>query len=273
MDTEKKTNEFEEELDDEELQELVLAAQEEALLKEKLQRDSPHIKPKKRMRRFILAIISAILFVNTFAILFQIYSIPAIDFLITSSRLSKEPMIKQAKEAVVVLFTEDSKGTGFSITEDGYIITNYHVVEGHDTISVAFQTEGRFTGTVVDVAPSIDLAIVKVDATALPHLSLSSSPSYESNGPIQFIGNPLSFTWIANEGTIVDDIVLSDWDQPVQMIAAPVYKGNSGSPVFDEYGQVIGVIFATLEHKEHRKVGLFVPVDAFFHAFPQFQAK
>ena len=59
--------------------------------------------------------------------------------------------------------------------------------------------------------------------------------------------------------------ILSDWDVPVVMMKAPVYRGNSGSPVLNKDGKVIGVIFATLDHDEHGRVGLFVPIDEYLN--------
>src|SRR5699024_11658319 len=68
--------------------------------------------------------------------------------------------------------TEDSKGTGFAITEDGTILTNYHVIEGEETVTVAFLDEGLFTADVVDTYPSIDLAVLQADGEGFPFLDL-----------------------------------------------------------------------------------------------------
>ena len=204
------------------------------------------------------------MFVNTFAAIFEIYSIPAIEFLKTSAKLSTQEDIASYKKSVVVISTTDSKGTGFSITSDGTILTNFHVVEGHDTVSIVFPDDGRFTGNVVNIYPSIDLAVVEIDGENLPHLELAEQTDFEDDEPVYFIGNPLSFTGIANEGTIIDYIKLSDWDVPVIMMNAPVYRGNSGSPVLNHEGQVIGVVFATINDKSNGKVGLFVPIDEYY---------
>ena len=201
---------------------------------------------------------------NSFAVFFQIYSIPAIEFLKTSAKLSLQEDIASYKKAVVVISTEDSKGTGFSISNDGTIITNNHVVEGNETVTVNFPEDGMFQANVVHTYPSVDLAVLKIEGKDLPYLQLAEQTTFEDDEHIYFIGNPLSFSGIANEGKIIDFIQLSDWDTPVVMIKAPVYRGNSGSPILNEEGQVIGVIFATLDHDTYGKVGLFVPIDDYY---------
>lgn len=253
-----------EEISDEELQLLVLEAQREALEKEALEKTRPKL--KRPFPRWIFWIIAFALFVNTFAMIFQIYSIPAIEFIKTSARLSTQEDIANYKEAVVVVLTDDSKGTGFSISSEGKVITNNHVVEDNNNVIVGFPEAGRFTADVIETYPDIDLAILQVDEKDLPYLELSENPSYEFGDHITFIGNPLKFTSIANEGSLIDFHQLSDWDVPVMMMEAPVYRGNSGSPVIDDKGEVIGVVFATLDHDEHGKVGLFVPIEEYFNA-------
>lgn len=245
-----------EDISDEELQILVLEAQREALEKEALQKTRS--KPNRPFPKWIFWTMAVVLFINTFAIIFQIYSIPAIEFIKTSAKLSAQEDIARYKEAVVVVLTDDSKGTGFSISEEGQILTNYHVVDDNKSVIVGFPEAGRFKADVINTYPSIDLAILQVDEKDLPYLELAENPSYSFGDPITFIGNPLKFTGIANEGTLIDFYQLSDWEVPVMMMEAPVYRGNSGSPVLNEEGQVIGIVFATLDHDEHGKVGLFI---------------
>lgn len=248
---------------DEEFLEFVLEAQQEALAKEAQNKNNP--KPKHHFPRWIFWIMATVLFVNTFSVIFQIYSIPAIEFIKTSARLSSQEDIALYKKSVVIVLTDDSKGTGFSIASDGTILTNYHVIEGTDTVTVGFPEDGRFKANVVHTYPSIDLAVLEIDGENLPYLDLAEQPTYKEGDPITFIGNPLSFTGIANEGKIIDYYQLSDWDVPIMMMEAPVYRGNSGSPVLDNEGRVVGVVFATMDHKEHGRVGLFVPIEEYYN--------
>lgn len=251
-----------EEIDDEEMYELVQEAKKEAFERARQRKENLHTKrPFPRWAFWLIAIAMAF---NVFALLPQTFSIPAIDFLITSAKLSTQEDIKLYKKSVVVIEASDSRGTGFSISSDGTILTNHHVIEGEENVAVAFPDEGLFTANVVATYPSIDLAVLKVDGEDLPYLELASEATFDQGEHINFIGNPLRFHGIANEGTIIDYIQLSSWDEEVVMIQAPVYRGNSGSPIINNNGQVIGVVFATLNQDDHGKVGLFIPIDYYY---------
>lgn len=250
-----------EDIDDEEMYELVQAGRDKVLEKARQEKDQ---KPKRPFPKWAFWLIALAMVFNVVALLPQTFSIPAIDFLITSAKLSTQDDIKAYKEAVVVVETEDGKGTGFAISSKGKIITNHHVVEGEDTVTVAFPEDGLYNADVAEVYPSIDLAVLEIEGKDLPHLTLADQTTFEPDEAISFIGNPLRFHGIANKGTIIDYTKLSSWDEEVIMIKAPVYQGNSGSPVINKEGKVIGVIFATLQHDEYGRVGLFIPIDYYY---------
>lgn len=251
----------EEELTEEELIELVLAEQQKALAQEREEHQQGK-KPKKQkpIIKWVVWSMALVLFINTFAIIFQIYSIPAIEFLKVSTRLSAQEDIKTYKKSVVEVSTGSSKGTGFSISADGLIVTNAHVIEDTHTLSVIFPEEGIMQAKLVQSYPDVDLAILQVTGDELPSLPLAEDPSYSQNEHVYFIGNPLAFTGIANEGTLLESTYLEDWQEPVMMMKAPVYRGNSGSPVLNNHGEVIGIVFATMKKEPYGQVGLFVPV-------------
>ncbi|MEB2298963.1 serine protease [Lysinibacillus xylanilyticus] len=250
-----------EELTEEELIELVLAEQQKALAQE-LEEQQQDKKPKKQrpIVKWIVWSMAFVLFLNTFALIFQIYSIPALEFLKVSARLSAQEDIKTYKKAVVEISTGSSKGTGFVISSDGLIVTNAHVVEDAQSLFVVFPEEGLMGAKLVESYPDVDLALLQVTGDDLPSLSLAKNPNYSKNEHVYFIGNPLAFTGIANEGTLLEQTSLEDWQEPVMMMDAPVYRGNSGSPVINADGEVIGIVFATAKKDPYGRVGLFIPV-------------
>lgn len=244
-----------EDIDEEELEKIVLEAQQEAL-----QNAKNKVEKNVRVERWKAWLVAIVFVFSGFSFFLQTYSIPAIDFLITSSQLSKEEHIQLYKKSVVSIATNNSSGTGFSISDDGLILTNYHVIEDKQQIMVNFPDDGIHQAEVIATYPEIDTALLQIDGDDFPYLPLDDSEENYFKQHVQFIGNPLRFQWIVNEGRVINETFVNDIVIPVTMLQAPVYRGNSGSPVFNDEGLVIGVIFATTRNEEHGKVGLFIPI-------------
>ncbi|TAK70197.1 MAG: PDZ domain-containing protein [Actinomycetota bacterium] len=142
-------------------------------------------------------------------------------------------------------------GTGFVIRADGYVLTNNHVVAGavDDTVSVAFSDGTTVSGKVVGATADYDLAVVKVDRTGLPAVTLGDSAAVKVGDTAIAIGSPLGL-----EGTVTAGII-SALHRPVTagegngdgsfidaiQTDAPINPGNSGGPLVNGAGQVIGV--------------------------------
>jgi serine protease Do len=249
--------------EDEEIRRLVLEAQREAWLKERTE------EPQRRGPSFgtkaMIWIISLMMVVSTFAFVLELFPLSAIDFLRTSSQLSEQETVQAQKESVVSVVTPDGSGTGFILSEDGTILTNHHVIEGYSRVSVVLSDDRRFMADVTESYPESDMAVLEAeDESGLPFLELADSYTLDAGDPVTFIGNPLSFRGVANKGNVIGPIRVNGLDQPVIMMEAPVYRGNSGSPVLDKDGLVVGIVFATLNHEEEGTVGLFVPVDELY---------
>jgi serine protease Do len=229
--------------------------------------DDREIRKKRRKAKWIKAGIVFLalgLLINVLVVWVNVVNLPAIEFVKTSLHLSQMKSIKEAKHAVVTIQDDSSKGTGFNIREDGLIITNSHVIENMNPITVYFPNGKVFRGEILKDSPELDIAILEIDGENLPVLNIEEEPLWNVQDHIYVIGNPLSFTQIANEGNIEGLIYTDDKKKTVIKISAPVYRGNSGSPVLNDKNGVVGVVFATTVPKlssNEKASGLVVPID------------
>ncbi|HEY8002676.1 MAG TPA: trypsin-like peptidase domain-containing protein, partial [Phenylobacterium sp.] len=140
--------------------------------------------------------------------------------------------------------TQQSAGSGFFISPDGYIVTNNHVVENAETIKVVLKDESELEATVVGRDEGTDLAVIKVKNTGrqFPFVNFENAGKPRVGDWVIAVGNPFGLGGTATAGIISAygrDIgeTFVDYIQ----IDAPINRGNSGGPTFDIYGRVIGV--------------------------------
>lgn len=164
--------------------------------------------------------------------------------------LTAQEVYRQVNPSVVRVMVQvgskASLGTGVIFTEDGYILTNYHVVEGGSDCYIALDTGASYQASYVAGDPVNDLAVLKVDARDLPAAEFGDSEDLEVGDTVYAIGNPLGYElW----GTMTDGIV-SAVDRNVTVDGrtmtliqtnAALNSGNSGGPLINEYGQVVGL--------------------------------
>ena len=144
--------------------------------------------------------------------------------------------------------TQRGLGSGFVIDKSGHIVTNFHVVDRADEIRVSFSNNESLKATVVGTDPSTDLAVLKVDteSRALTPLALGNSDSVRVGDEVVAIGNPLGYQRTVTSGIVSAvgrSIQAPDQrfiDQAIQTDAA-INQGNSGGPLLDAAGRVIGV--------------------------------
>jgi serine protease Do len=190
----------------------------------------------------------------------SIYSLDAIQFLKVSAELSQSAEIQHFKKSVALIRTKDGKGTGFVVDSAGWVITNRHVV-GDDPNPVVSVNGKRYVAQVAAISDEVDLALLSIDAQGLPELSLADHYDGEAGVPFYVIGNPLFFTGIANAGETLG--LIGSSNVPMMALRAPIYRGNSGSPIITEAGEVIGVVYAMSSiqvNGSKMKIGLAVPI-------------
>lgn len=218
------------------------------------------------IRRTVIAVLIAALFANVAAFWPQVYNYEAIRFLLVSNVLSQDERLAGYKRAVVAVSSGDARASGFHIG-GGYIVTNEHVVDGGREITVHFQQEtaGRAAER-IGADEGQDLALLKLEGTDTDNLPvLPLAESWAPGDPVYIIGNPLFFTRVINKGTIEGLTLAYGGSQPVMAIDVPVFSGNSGSPIIDGQGSVVGVAYASRQKEEDgrtRQSGLAVPAEA-----------
>lgn len=134
-------------------------------------------------------------------------------------------------------------GSGFITDESGYIVTNHHVIEGASKISVRLHDEREFTAELVGADPKTDIALLRIRAgEPLPAVTFGDSESVRVGDPVLVIGNPHGFGFSVSAGIISarNRSLNGTYDDFLQTDAA-INVGNSGGPLFNQDGEVIGV--------------------------------
>ena len=141
-----------------------------------------------------------------------------------------------------------SSGSGFIITNDGYIMTNAHVVDGANNIKVTLYSGTSYDATVVGSDLGYDIAVLKIEANGLSPVTLGDSSKINVGDSALVIGNPLGeLTFSMSSGIIsCANRTINVSGAPYHMIQVDtsINAGNSGAPLLNEYGEVIGVVSA-----------------------------
>ncbi len=140
-------------------------------------------------------------------------------------------------------------GSGFVIEQDGYIVTNNHVVEGAETVQVRMADEREFEAKVIGADPPTDIALIKIQSDQpLPMVALGDSDSVRVGDTVLAVGNPFGLGGTVTAGIVSAlgrDIQAGPYVDFIQTDAA-INRGNSGGPLFNAHGEVMGVNSAIL---------------------------
>jgi serine protease Do len=159
-----------------------------------------------------------------------------------------------------------SQGSGFIVTPDGYLLTNAHVVGGGGDITVKLTDKREFKARLIGADKRTDVALLKIDAgRPLPYVALGDSAKARVGDWVLAVGNPFGLGGSVNAGIVSAqgrDINSGPYDDYIQ-IDAPINRGNSGGPLFDAQGRVIGVNTAIYSPTGGNVgIGFAIPADA-----------
>lgn len=161
-------------------------------------------------------------------------------------------------------------GSGFIISADGYILTNYHVVEEADEggldITVTTYEGDKYTAKIVGKEADNDVALLKIDAENLPALVLNTSGNLTVGQDVYVIGNPLGeLTYTLTDGIVsaLDRDIAVESNVSIRMfqLSAAINSGNSGGPVFNDRGEVIGIASAKYADTGVEGLGFAIPIE------------
>ena len=167
-------------------------------------------------------------------------------------------------------YTESALGSGIIISSDGYILTNYHVIEGADRLQVTADG-GEYEATVVGTDPSSDLAVLKIDATDLTAVEIGSSSDLVVGEWVMALGSPYGLEQSVSTGIVSatsrttsalnDGTSSAVYTNLIQTDAA-INPGNSGGALVDKDGKLIGVnTLIASSSGSSSGVGFAIPVD------------
>jgi serine protease Do/serine protease DegQ len=168
--------------------------------------------------------------------------------------------------------TERGLGSGVLVSEDGYVLTNNHVVEGADSLLVKLPDDRELRAQIIGADPKTDLAVVKVDGTGLPHAVLGDSDQLRVGDVVFALGNPLDVGQTATMGIVsatgrrgLDLLARGDGDPGYEdfiQTDAAINVGNSGGALVDARGRLVGINTAIMTtSRGNIGIGFSIPVN------------
>ena len=181
-----------------------------------------------------------------------------------SSGLSIADVTENALPSVAHIVTATGSGTGFIVNESGLVVTNKHVVDGSTQVSVRMAAGSEYRGTVTQRHPTLDLAYISIDSSrTFTPIAVGDSDEVRVGAEVIAIGFPLGST-LGSEPTVSVGIISAKRDARLQTDAS-LNPGNSGGPLLNIFGQVIGVVVSRVETDSAGRpisgIGFAIPIN------------
>lgn len=196
----------------------------------------------------------------------------------TGSVLSIQEIIAKNENSVVAISTESvstdswlrqyvtqGAGSGVVYSEDGYIITNNHVIEGASTIKVTLYDGSSYDASLVASDSQTDIAVIKIEKEGLTPIAMGTMDTLSVGDLVVAIGNPLgTLSGTATEGIVSAlerEITLDGKTMTLIQTSASINPGNSGGGLFDQYGNLVGIVVAKSSGSDVEGLGFAIPCD------------
>ncbi|MBR5516843.1 MAG: trypsin-like peptidase domain-containing protein [Firmicutes bacterium] len=196
----------------------------------------------------------------------------------TGSELSIQEIVAKNENSVVAITTESvatdiwarqyvtsGAGSGVIYSEDGYVLTNNHVIEGANTIKVTLHNGQTYDATLVAADSQSDIAVIKISAKDLVPVTIDTKKSLSVGDLVVAIGNPLgTLAGTATEGIVSAlerEITLDGKTMTLLQISSSINPGNSGGGVFDQYGNLVGLVVAKSSGSDVEGLGFAIPIE------------
>ena len=204
----------------------------------------------------------------------DLQDIPKENTVSTEGKLSATEVYKLTSPSVVGIvqyqysysFEAAGSGSGIILSDDGYIVTNAHVIQGAETVKVVLYNEEEYEAKIIGADTQTDIAVLKIDAHNLVEAEFGDSSQVEIGETVYALGNPggLSLQSSFTDGMIsgLNRVITTDdsvYSMTVLQTSAAINPGNSGGALINEYGQVIGITSAKIISTDYEGIGFAIP--------------
>jgi S1-C subfamily serine protease len=169
--------------------------------------------------------------------------------------------VQNSIQAVVTLKTEGGHGSGFIISEDGYTVTNFHVVSGKHLIDIMLPNRITLQAEVVKVDPELDLALLKLKGSGFPTLPIGDSDRVGIGEEVFSIGTPASMELGQSVSKGIISGIRRIEEKDYLQTDVKINPGNSGGPLVNSKGEVVGVITMKLAGKRIEGLAFAIPIN------------
>ena len=216
--------------------------------------------PAERKRwpfRLVAALLAVAVLALAFGGILRLLRLPPMGMLVASAKLSRSEDVQGYLTSIAAVSAGNRHGTGFVLASGGRIISNAHIIEDAETVMVRLPGQQEQYATDWHANPISDLAVLSVP-TSSEGLALELEIVPEPGDKLLLIGNPYGFFRIVTEVRFAGMYEIGQDKPPLYAVSGSIYQGHSGSPLINQDGKVVGILFATAGQSSDPATGLVI---------------